>query len=716
MASTQLGTSTVADSITHGRNLVVVSSGRLYAVWNDGTDVVYQYSDNNGASWSSKTVVWAGNNTYMPTAFYDWTNDRLNIVGAGGNNSAHALKMRAITSNVSSGTPGSLTADTTIDAGGANAGVCRPYAFISDTASNPRYWIIAVKITAATTYETRVWYVAAGSAADTGGNWSTTNFTNLGGNSDANSSKCGVGGWWPSSGVDKVTLVFQEGSNDVDHETVTFDPTAATPTPGTVGAVTGSAHQNPVNIFGEGAILSCIAAPDYFLVTSFEATSADVNFFKTVNGTTWTQPNAGWIDEVMGRHALASNFSTKIWLVYATVYGALATIDEPLEYRELNMATDTWGSPVSFSDTQGNGIAVAEDAVFGKLNVLYRGSTGSPFTHRSDFVQLASKVNLLRDLLENPVAIDAALWVQDPNGGSITPTSTGVVLVTPTSTNVVSVNSLDFWDAIASRCFIELADPGADTKMSLSLRIDADNHVAVDQDGADLIAIKRVAGTETPLATVTYNPSTMKFWSIREAGGTTFWEYSTNGLTWTLLHSVASPINLSAIKPRFSAWSESGISETAKFRRLNFPGSQVAVPTTDSVDGSWTDQAGGTSLFAAIDETVPSDSDYIRSPIGPANSGCRVKLATLADPTSSDDHRIHWRTGKDFVGGPQINMTVKLYQGGGDSLGAGTLIATFARNNVGQALTTFVESLSGAEADAITNYADLYLEFFANQV
>ena len=326
------------------------------------------------------------------------------------------------------------------------------------------------------------------------------------------------------------------------------------------------------------------------------------------------------------------------------------------------------------------------------------------------------KVNLLRDLLENPVAIDAALWVQDPNGGSITPTSTGVVLVTPTTTNVVSVNSLDFWDAIASRCFIELADPGADTKMALSLRIDANNYVAVDQDGADLIAVKCVGGTQTSLATITYNPSTMKFWSIREAGGTTFWEYSANGLTWTLLHSVASPIDLSAIKPRFSAWSESGISETAKFRRLNFPGSQVAVPTTDSVDGSWTDQAGGTSLFAAIDETVPSDSDYIRSPVGPSNSGCRVKLATLADPTSSDDHRIHWRTGKDFVGGPQINMTVKLYQGGGDSLGAGTLIATFARNNVGQALTTFVESLSGAEADAITNYADLYLEFFANQV
>lgn len=142
---------------------------------------------------------------------------------------------------------------------------------------------------------------------------------------------------------------------------------------------------------------------------------------------------------------------------------------------------------------------------------------------------------------------------------------------------------------------------------------------------------------------------------------------------------------------------------------------QVAVPSADSVDGAWTDQAGGTSLAVAIDETTPSDSDYIRSEVGPSNSGCRVKLASLTDPTSSVAHEIHWRAGKDFVSGPQINMTVKLYQGGGDSQGAGTLIASFTRNDV-QAFATYVETLSGAEADSITNYADLYLEFFANQV
>jgi hypothetical protein len=141
------------------------------------------------------------------------------------------------------------------------------------------------------------------------------------------------------------------------------------------------------------------------------------------------------------------------------------------------------------------------------------------------------------------------------------------------------------------------------------------------------------------------------------------------------------------------------------------PTVQTLLASADSVDGSWTDQAGGTSLFAAIDETVASDADYIRSDLNPSASGCRLKLSAGGDPHVSTDHVLNWRTGK--VGSATINMTVKLYQGGGDSLGAGTLIASFDRNNVG-ALTTYQETLSGGEADAITDYTDLYLEFFAD--
>ncbi len=139
---------------------------------------------------------------------------------------------------------------------------------------------------------------------------------------------------------------------------------------------------------------------------------------------------------------------------------------------------------------------------------------------------------------------------------------------------------------------------------------------------------------------------------------------------------------------------------------------QTLLPSADSVDGTWTDNAAGTALAAAIDEASFSDADYIQSVDSPSAAGCRVKLQAGTDPSVSTGHVIHWRIRKN-VAGQTVNMTVKLYQGGGNSIGAGTLIATRDRNNVGTSFTTFDETLTGTEADTITDYADLYLEFYA---
>lgn len=142
---------------------------------------------------------------------------------------------------------------------------------------------------------------------------------------------------------------------------------------------------------------------------------------------------------------------------------------------------------------------------------------------------------------------------------------------------------------------------------------------------------------------------------------------------------------------------------------------QTLHPSADSAGGNWTDDGGGTALAAAIDETTASDSDYIQSEFAPAASGCRVKLESSGDPESSSGHIIRWRVGKNQTGGDAINMTVTLRQGGANTLGAGTQIATFNRNAV-DSLTTYEETLSGTEADSITDYGDLYLEFYADTV
>lgn len=140
---------------------------------------------------------------------------------------------------------------------------------------------------------------------------------------------------------------------------------------------------------------------------------------------------------------------------------------------------------------------------------------------------------------------------------------------------------------------------------------------------------------------------------------------------------------------------------------------QLLAPSTDSVDGNWTNELGSTTnLYDSIDEVYASDSDYIQSELSPSASGTRVKLASGSDPGSSTGHKINWRTGKSATGGDTIDMTVKLYQGGSNVLGAGTLVADFDRAAV-DSLTTYTETLSGGEADTITDYADLYLEFYA---
>lgn len=135
---------------------------------------------------------------------------------------------------------------------------------------------------------------------------------------------------------------------------------------------------------------------------------------------------------------------------------------------------------------------------------------------------------------------------------------------------------------------------------------------------------------------------------------------------------------------------------------------QILRPSTDSVDGNWTSDSGGTALAAAIDETSPSDADYIRSELVPSNSGCRIKLGTASTPQSGA-RTISWRIGKDTTGGDTINMKIQLRQGGGNTLGAGTLVDEFTRNAV-DAATTYDETVTGT----ITDYADLYVEFYAN--
>jgi len=164
--------------------------------------------------------------------------------------------------------------------------------------------------------------------------------------------------------------------------------------------------------------------------------------------------------------------------------------------------------------------------------------------------------------------------------------------------------------------------------------------------------------------------------------------------TWTLSASRAAAGWLTALRPASGA-----------------PTAQYARPTTDVTDGTWTDQAGGVILFAAIDEVTASDADYIQSANATTTADVsEIALGTITDPAVSTGHIIRYRYGKDTASGDVVNLTVSLRQG------TATEIAAWTHTDIGVGPTTVAQTLTTAQADAVTDYSALRLRLSSVKV
>jgi hypothetical protein len=143
---------------------------------------------------------------------------------------------------------------------------------------------------------------------------------------------------------------------------------------------------------------------------------------------------------------------------------------------------------------------------------------------------------------------------------------------------------------------------------------------------------------------------------------------------------------------------------------------QFGRPSTDTFREWEEDDGTTTDIFDQIDETSFDDADYIRTPVAPTSDVYVTKLTTLEDPQVSTGHVVRYRYRKDTTGGAQIDLTVQLRQGYVNEGTPGTQIAQWTHTAIAETITAAAQTLSGAEADAITDYTDLYLRFVGNQV
>ena len=144
---------------------------------------------------------------------------------------------------------------------------------------------------------------------------------------------------------------------------------------------------------------------------------------------------------------------------------------------------------------------------------------------------------------------------------------------------------------------------------------------------------------------------------------------------------------------------------------------QIARPTTDTTRDNWEEDDGTTvNIFDQIDEVSPDNTDYIRTGFSPTADVYVTKLGSLTDPVTATSHIVRYRIGKDTADGQQIDFVVQLRQAYTNEGAPGTLIAEWEHDNVDNTLATITQTLLAAEANAITDYTNLYFRFVATEV
>jgi hypothetical protein len=155
--------------------------------------------------------------------------------------------------------------------------------------------------------------------------------------------------------------------------------------------------------------------------------------------------------------------------------------------------------------------------------------------------------------------LDTSKWVA-ANPAQISELGVLIISNVISNTSYGVVNSVNTFDFTGSSIFSQLVDAGNQSLASwqaqpVYISIDASNGVNWYVNAGLIHAQKLVAGAFTDvLATTSYNAAIHKWFRIRHSGSTIFWDFSTDGRTWTNYTTLANPFgSITAVVPTVQA-------------------------------------------------------------------------------------------------------------------------------------------------------------------
>ena len=153
---------------------------------------------------------------------------------------------------------------------------------------------------------------------------------------------------------------------------------------------------------------------------------------------------------------------------------------------------------------------------------------------------------------------NTGLWTRT-NSTQVVQANRTLSLSTTASAAYFSIDSVATYDLTASSVYIQLVNAGIRTIASHEISIlvlikDSSNTMQWYLNSTTLQCYKKVATVNTQVGSnLTYNPAVHRYFRIRESGGTTFYDWSTDGEVWTNHTSVANPFVVTSLQLEISS-------------------------------------------------------------------------------------------------------------------------------------------------------------------
>lgn len=218
--------------------------------------------------------------------------------------------------------------------------------------------------------------------------------------------------------------------------------------------------------------------------------------------------------------------------------------------------------------------------------------------------------------------IDSTKWNSyTASSGAVAETGQQMQTTLAASTNGswAGIHSVHQFDLTGSSIFMQIVSATTgnswlDLTLSNEPLPTVDNFIAIGINVGTqrLEAVKEVAGSDTTLADIAYDPAVHKWVRLRESGGTVYWDWATdpNG-TWTNLYSTTPPVPITNVYVVCDDYEYDGAStpNAHKFDNLNVSlTSLVLRPNANGTTMNWTAEGGD---YTRVNETS-SDGDTSR--------------------------------------------------------------------------------------------------------